>query len=245
VENISTLRIFNNNYCDNYFDRIISIDGNDARGIDVGLLIKKGVSAEIEQIRTHVDEGLNSKYLKKSSRLDSKNTANAIFSRDCLEVDIKTGGEKLTLLVNHFKAQDGKATSTKKRINQSKRVHELVSDVIAAGRKPIVMGDLNIDTFQKDYDKSLDELYNSSKLIDPFKTLSDKERWTHYYSAKRKVSRLDYILLDKRLQVTATEIFREGLTSKCKQYKGPRLESMKGNDLEASDHCPATVVLEI
>ena len=37
IENLYTLRIFNDTLLDNYFDRIISIDGNDPRGIDVGL----------------------------------------------------------------------------------------------------------------------------------------------------------------------------------------------------------------
>ena len=41
IENIYTLRNFNDEYLDNYFDRALSIDGNDLRGIDVGLLIKK------------------------------------------------------------------------------------------------------------------------------------------------------------------------------------------------------------
>src|SRR5438552_17848164 len=46
IENIYTLRIFNDTYLDNYFDRIISIDGNDPRGIDVGLMVRKGAAAQ-------------------------------------------------------------------------------------------------------------------------------------------------------------------------------------------------------
>ncbi len=41
IENIYTLRNFNDEYLDNYFDRALSIDGNDLWGIDVRLLLKK------------------------------------------------------------------------------------------------------------------------------------------------------------------------------------------------------------
>ena len=57
VENIYTLRNFNDIYLNNYFNHIISIDGNDPRGIDVGLLIKRSrTDITIEQIRTHFDD---------------------------------------------------------------------------------------------------------------------------------------------------------------------------------------------
>src|SRR5438093_1231430 len=40
IENLYTLRNFNSAYLKNGYDRMISIDGNDLRGIDVGLLIR-------------------------------------------------------------------------------------------------------------------------------------------------------------------------------------------------------------
>jgi endonuclease/exonuclease/phosphatase family metal-dependent hydrolase len=245
VENLATLRIFNDKYMGNYFDRIVLIDGNDARGIDVGLLIRKGLKADVMAIRTHVDDALAGGFLPKSTRLDTKNVAKAVFSRDCLEVDVKIAGKMLTFLVNHFKAQDGKATSTTRRINQAKRVAEIVEDVRNAGKLPIVMGDLNMDTGQSDYDNSLQALATSQSLVDPFQNVPN--HWTHFYASKKTVSRLDYILLDKSLAgaVTGTDIFRNGLSPKCKQFTGPRLPSMSGNDLEASDHCPTSVILQL
>ena len=249
VENMSTLRIFNHIYLKNYFERIISIDGNDNRGIDVGFLIRRGFECEITDVRNHADEAIGGGWLPKSSRLDTKNLGKAIFSRDCLEVDIKIEHKVYTFLVNHFKAQDGKSSSTQKRINQAKRVKELTKKAIDDGKIPIVMGDLNIDVKQKNYDGSLDLIYNTTMLYDPLKYMVTAEDfWTHYYSpGSGKVSRLDYILVDKKLKskVKSVDIFRMGLTPSCKKYTGPRLESMKGNDLEASDHCPTSVVLEL
>jgi len=247
VENLATLRLFNGKYLGNAFDRILLIDGNDARGIDVGFLVRKGVSAEILEIRTHVDDAVSGGYLDKSNRLDTRVAAQAVFSRDCLEADLRVGQMVLTFLVNHFKAQDNKPGSTTRRLGQAGRVAALAATARNQGKFPIVMGDLNIDVKQSDYDQSLDPLVTLPILHDPFAGLNDQDRWTHYYSSKRKVSRLDYILIDARLapRVLGTEIFRKGLSKKCKQYAGPRLASMKTNDLEASDHCPTSVVLDL
>lgn len=247
VENLTTLRVFNAKYMSNAFDRILLIDGNDARGIDVGFLVKRGVAAEILGFRTHVDDAKGGNYLAGSNRLNTRVTSQAVFSRDCLEVDLQVGRKVLTFLVNHFKAQDDKPASTARRHDQAARVADLATIARDQGKFPIVMGDLNIDVKQSNYDHSLDPLVTLPILHDPFARLGDQERWTHYYTSKRTVSRLDYILIDNRLapSVQATEVFRKGLTSKCKQYIGPRLSSMKGNDLEASDHCPASVVLDL
>jgi exonuclease III len=247
VENLATLRIFNAKFMNNAFDRIVLIDGNDARGIDVGFLVRKGVSASIADIRTHVDEDQNGGFLPKSSRLDTKVTSQAIFSRDCLEVDVQVGGTLVTFLVNHFKAQDGNPTSQARRTRQAARVAEIARAARDQGKKPIVMGDFNIDAKQADYDGSLDSLVNLAFLIDPFAGLGPNDRWTHFFSSKKAISRLDYILVDDSLKskVLGTDIFRGGLSPKATQFPGPRLPSMQGNDLEASDHCPTTVVLDL
>ena len=71
------------------------IDGNDDRGIDVGLLTKPGFP--IAGIRSHVDD---------------TDTTGTIFSRDCPEYRIALpGGGQLTVLVNHFKSKLGGGTA--------------------------------------------------------------------------------------------------------------------------------------
>jgi hypothetical protein len=40
VENLWTLRLFNDQYLSGYFGQMILLEGNDGRGIDVGLCIK-------------------------------------------------------------------------------------------------------------------------------------------------------------------------------------------------------------
>src|SRR2546426_1139042 len=180
VENLATLRIFNSKYMENAFNRILLIDGNDARGIDVGFLIRKGVKADTLAIRTHVDDDKDGGFLDRSNRLDTKVTSQAVFSRDCLEVDVDVKGTIFTFLVNHFKAQDQNLETPAKRERQATKVASLAQAAHADGKNPIVLGDLNIDTQQTDYDGSLDPLVNLSLLHDPFAGLGPDDRWTHF-----------------------------------------------------------------
>jgi endonuclease/exonuclease/phosphatase family metal-dependent hydrolase len=242
VENLYTLRLFNAQYLDDYFDRMVLVDGNDPRGIDVGVMLRTGFKGVITAVRTHIDEPVDP---KKSVRRGSNGfgylATGALFSRDCLEVDIEFNHTTLTLLVNHFKAQDGTPAAIARRKRQATRVAELAAAAAAEKKHPVVLGDLNVDGAQKD--GSLDPLLKaqSSLLPDPFPAGT----WTHYYTSDKKISRLDYILPHKDLEVSATKIVRMGLTTKCKQYTGPRYPTIGQEHTEASDHCPTTVVLQV
>ncbi len=243
IENIYTLRNFNDSYLDNYFDRVLSIDGNDLRGIDIGLLInRERQDIEIVNIRTHVEDAEEGKTVMRHAIPDKGYlVTGAIFSRDCLEVDLAVGGKILTLLINHFKAQDGKKASDTKRTEHARRVAELVDAAVQAKKIPIVLGDLNAPPQHK----SLEALIKDSPLQNPVDSLPQDQRWTHYYVPKKEVSQLDYVLPHKSVKVVSTEIVRKGLTTKCKQYIGPRYPTIGPQNMEASDHCPTTVVLKI
>jgi hypothetical protein len=252
VENLTTLRLFNAVYMGNYFDRIVLLDGNDPRGIDVGLLVRKGLKLDIGNIRTHADDAAAGGYLATTNMLDmGGRVGKASFSRDCLEVDIDVGSAKLTFLVNHLKAQeskpDGSDSTTAKRRGQADRAALIARRARAAGRAPIVLGDLNKDVASASYDDSLNPLAKSSVFVDPIKSLPASDRWTHYYSSKKSVSQLDYILPDKSLAaaIDGVDIFRGGLTMRCKQYTGPRVGTIATDDLEASDHCAISVDFDL
>lgn len=246
IENIYTLRNFNHDYLNDYFDQIISIDGNDPRAIDVGLMLKNDKGIRVLGLRTHIDDAADGhERVTRDSRPNfGYFVQNAIFSRDCLEVDIGIGGTTLTLLINHFKAQDDKPSSSRRRLQQAKRVRELAQAAVAAGKKPIVLGDLNVDTTKQNYDKSLAPLFSNNILVDPFAHLGN-DLWTHYYPSGRSISRLDYILLHPTLQASDVQIFRKGLTTKCRQYTGERYPTIGPEHTEASDHCPTSVVLSL
>lgn len=245
VENLVALRNFNHIYLDDYFDRQLLIDGNDPRGIDVGVLVRKDVKAEVVAVRTHVDEtvrgpGGKPKPIRREARRGfGYMVQNALFSRDCLEVDLAVGGVTLTLLANHLKAQDGGPTHVKRRREQAARVAEIATACVKRGTKPIVLGDLNVDAKQKD--GSLDPLLKHKHLTDT----NPAGDWTHYYASGKSVSRLDYILVDKQLAAGPLEVVRNGLTTKCKQYTGPRFPTIGPEHTEASDHCPVVVELDL
>lgn len=241
VENLYTIRLFNHTYLDDYFDRMVLIDGNDPRGIDVGLCLRKGFPAEITAIRTHVDEAVGNASVSRGSNAFGYLATKALFSRDCLEVDIAINGKVLTFLVNHFKAQDGKPASVQRRKQQAERTVQIAADAEKAGRLPIILGDLNTD-HRLTKDGSLDPLYAKKSVVrDPFPA----DTWTHYYVPDKKATRLDYILPHKSLKVADTHIVRKGLTTKAKIYTGPRYPTVGQEHTEASDHCPTSVVLDL
>jgi endonuclease/exonuclease/phosphatase family metal-dependent hydrolase len=240
VENLYTLRIFNDSYLDNYFDKLLLIDGNDPRGIDVGLMLKKGFAGQIVAIRTHMDDTVAGKTsVERGSRAGFGYLANnALFSRDCLEVDIAVRGKTLTLLVNHLKAQDGTKAATKRRTDQSAQVGKYVDRAVLDGKLPIVLGDLN----SAGADGSLKGVLQNQHLQDPFAAIDDK--WTHYYVPAKEYSRLDYILPDKRLGVTGHDIIRKGITKKATRVHD-RYPTVGLEHTEASDHCPVVIELDV
>lgn len=113
------------------YRHVMVIDGNDERGIDVGLLTR--AAYPIGLMRSHVD--------------DRNSADQRIFSRDCPEYEIKTPqGNQITLLINHFKSKGfgPPAQSTARRLLQAKRVKAIYERLVAEGKTFIaIVGDLN------------------------------------------------------------------------------------------------------
>lgn len=111
------------------YEHVMLIDGNDDRGIDVGLLTRY----PILNIRSHVN--------------DRASGGTPIFSRDCAEYEVALpDGSSLWVLLNHFKSKGygSKAASDARRRQQARRVREIVDAHWAAGETQlIVLGDLN------------------------------------------------------------------------------------------------------
>ena len=172
-------------------------------------------------------------------------------------IEKKDGTKKtLTLLVNHLKSQLGGKPSDERRLKQSTRVAEIVNENVAAGRLPVVLGDLNADASLKN-GTTVQPLTKHPELQDPFGLpLKKTTTWTHFFDSGGDVSRLDYVLPHKSLVVDPVEvaaldantsIVRKGLTTKCHQYPMtlPRYATIGPVDTEASDHCPVTVVVNL
>src|SRR5215216_7258721 len=87
VENLDTLKKFRSDYLGGRkaYPYALSIDGNDPRLIDVAVLSRHSVV-----------------HARSYAFLRHRNSA--LFSRDCLEVDVLIGSKRLTLFVQHYKS---------------------------------------------------------------------------------------------------------------------------------------------
>ncbi len=107
------------------------IDGNDTRGIDVGLMAKSGY--KIGWMRSHVD--------------DSAPNGGHVFSRDCPEFAIWTpSGATVWVLVNHFKSKGygTQEASDARRWLQAETVRTIYERLKKEGAEHIaIIGDLN------------------------------------------------------------------------------------------------------
>lgn len=132
------------------YRHVILIDGNDDRGIDVGLLTRD--QFPITRMRSHVD--------------DLAPNGEGLFSRDCPEYELALpGGKSLLVLVHHFKSKGHgtQASNNARRLAQATRVAEIYNSRRADGWKRVaVVGDLN-DTRDS---APLDPLPNGTDLKD-------------------------------------------------------------------------------
>jgi endonuclease/exonuclease/phosphatase family metal-dependent hydrolase len=204
------------------YARVMLIDGNDDRGIDVALLTKAGF--EIVNVKPHVDDA------------DDKGL---IFSRDCPEFSITTpSGETIVVLVNHLKSKGfgGQASSNAKRRRQAKRTAEIYARLVAEGKTAVaVVGDFN-DTPDS---APLAPLLANTDLLDVSthpKFVSDGRPGT--FGNGTKSNKIDYILLSPALfaRVTNARVFRKGVWGGKNGVLWPIYPTMKAKVHQASDH---------
>jgi endonuclease/exonuclease/phosphatase family metal-dependent hydrolase len=205
------------------YGSIMLIEGNDERGIDVGLLTKPG--HPIESVVSHVD--------------DMENDAR-VFSRDCPEYTVRVNEATVILvMVNHLKSKGygSQADSDARRKVQARRVREIYDLRRSQGMAMIaIVGDFN-DT--PDRDPLTPLLSDGSDLRDIFahpNFQSDGRPGTYANGAQS--NKIDYILLSPALwgQVTAGGIWRMGVWAGKKGTLFPHYEEIKTPAQAASDH---------
>ncbi len=204
------------------YARVMLIDGNDDRGIDVAVLTKPGF--EIGSVRSHVDD---------------TDGQGLVFSRDCPEFSITIPtGETVVVLVNHLKSKGfgGQASSNAKRKRQAKRTAEIYARLVAEGHTSVaVVGDFN-DTPGS---APLAPLLAGTDLQDVSthpKYASDGRPGT--FGNGTKANKIDYILLSPALfgRVTNARIFRKGVWGGKNGDLWPIYPTMKAKVNQASDH---------
>jgi endonuclease/exonuclease/phosphatase family metal-dependent hydrolase len=212
------------------FRHAMVIDGNDDRGIDVGIMTR--ATFDITGIQSHVDD---------------VDATGQIFSRDCAEYAIKTpGGGRLILLVNHFKSKGfgSQADSNKKRERQARRVAQIYDELHAHEQHIAILGDFN-DTPGS---TPLAPLLQGTGLQDVFqhpKFTGDGRPGTFKNGAAS--DKLDYILLSPELQalVTGAGVFRKGVWGGVHGTLFPHFPTIKEEVNAASDHAAIFVDLAL
>lgn len=163
------------------FDQVMCIDGNDKRGIDVGLLSKY----PIRGMRTNIYDGT---------------TVSRIFSRDCLELDLELpDGRMLYILCNHFvsKMNGDPPSSRKRRLRQAQRVAEILGGYDLNRDLVIVAGDMN-DTPGSPAMKPLINLPSLHDVLEWKFSTSMADRWTYKY--RKELNQIDYLLVSTPLR---------------------------------------------
>jgi endonuclease/exonuclease/phosphatase family metal-dependent hydrolase len=224
VENRLTLDRFNKKILGNFnpsYAHNLLVDGNDDRGIDVGLFSQ----FEIRSVRSHIDD----------TYTDKKGQLQRVFSRDCPEFEVALpSGKPVWILCNHFKSKGygSQAANNSKRTQQAKRVRKILGRFNLATDYVVVAGDLNDTPNSQPLKPLLDtpnlfDLLASNKLSGP--------RWT-YQDAKDQI---DYLLVSKALRDTLKKagIERRGIFS-ADNFKGkfPHFPEVTGKVTQASDH---------
>lgn len=202
------------------YDKIMLIDGNDERGIDVGILMKP--NHQIESIVSHVDDS---------------NNGSLIFSRDCPEYLVNCNGEKILVMINHLKSKGygSQAASDARRKLQAQRVKELYDLRKSQGIKHIaIVGDFN-DTPERD---PLSPLLKS-ELKDIFRHENFKgDGRPGTYGNGAESNKIDYILLSPALydKVSSGGVCRNGVWGGKNGTLFPHYDEIKKPEQSASDH---------
>lgn len=236
AENRPALRAFNDEIIKGLggkpFPSVMLIDGNDARGIDVGLLT--WANYPIGLMRSHVD--------------DRDADGSRIFSRDCPEFGIDLpGGDTLWVLVNHFKSKGfgTPAASNARRKAQAARVKAIYEGKLAKGEKLVaVVGDFN-DTPQSD---PLAPLLGGTNLRDAFThSAFDNGGFPGTYGSCTAGNKIDYLLLSPALfaKVKGGGVWRKGMWPGISPKKWPVYAELVRPEQAASDHAAAWVDLNL
>jgi endonuclease/exonuclease/phosphatase family metal-dependent hydrolase len=214
------------------FRHVMVIDGNDSRGIDVGLMT--GQDYPIGLMRSHVD--------------DRDGKGNDIFSRDCPEYAIQLpDGNTLWVLVNHLKSKGfgGKEASDRRRKVQAERVKAIYEAKVAAGDDLIaVVGDLN-DTPDSD---PLAPLLKGTDLKDAFEHPAfDNGGFPGTYGLCNAGNKIDYILMSPKLYqyVQGGGVMRQGMWPGVKPKRWDTYDDLEDPKHAASDHAALWVDLKL
>lgn len=252
AESRPSLVKFNDELLHGRYGHAMLVDGNDPRGIDVGLYCAADI--DVVWVRSHVDVP------------DPAVAGKRLFSRDCPLYRLRLpGGADLFLLLNHLKSQSFTSGNPDPlRMRQSTEVRAIYDRLRADGAEFVaVLGDFNKGPDRNDPTRhpTLEALLGpDSPLVDAYSLDAftglfdpkdaDRERPGSFQSCTIG-NRLDYILLSPELaeRVTDGGVFRKGLWGNPKNVQPPKLWSVypeiTASRHAASDHAAVWVELDL
>ncbi|WP_426308621.1 endonuclease/exonuclease/phosphatase family protein [Cellulosimicrobium sp. E-16] len=205
------------------YPHVMVIDGNDDRGIDVGLLTTRPY--RIGTVRSHVD--------------DRDSRGRLVFGRDCPEYVVELpGGGTLTVLVNHFKSKGygTQAESDATRRRQATRTAAIYAALRARGEENVVVvGDLN-DTPSSTPLRPLLERTDLRDVSEHPAFRGDGRPGT--YGNGTASQKIDYVLLSPALfdRTVGGSVFRMGVWGGTRGTLFPHYDTMTSATHAASDH---------
>lgn len=219
VESRPTLMRFNEQVLKaefhNEYPHVMVIDGNDTRGIDVGILSRYPINS----IRSHVD--------------DKNPTGELTFSRDCPEYVIQLSDEKSIIVIpNHFKSKRGgdSAAVQARRLAQASAASGIAKMAQKISPHVLLAGDLN-DT--------PDSATIAPLLTEGFADVMDhpsypKDRPGTYDTGTAR-NKIDYLIMSPVLQRALQQTGIERRGSYHPNTWQP-FDTVKSKADEASDH---------
>lgn len=234
AEDRPSLVRFNDELLGGQYRHAMLVDGNDDRGIDVGIMTRE-----------------NFKILSICSNVDSVDDDGPIFSRDCPQYEVRTPNNTIVhVLVNHFKSQSGGGGDKRRR--QANKVREIADNLIQQDKHVIVLGDLNEGpTTGTTQARNLAGLYNNNSLLIDCYSLAEFDIGDRpgSYDSCGLSNRLDYIFISQSLQpfFSGGGLFRKGLWGSrvSRPDKWETYDEMTRSVEQASDHAVAFVDLNI
>ena len=238
IDNIEALKAFEYGYLfkmvGHGYRQKFTTAGNDTRGIDVAVMMREetrdGQPIEFVRMNSHApltygELGLHTPQLEALGIQSHER----IFRRDCLEIDVRIGGQPLTVYAVHFKsmgaARDGvpgRDATMPVRGAEAKAVRQIIESRFgkehAASKRWAICGDMNDYrqriviggdeqagfefTIVNEQVSALDYLLADGFAHNIVERRPELERWTLYHTRgpqERHLCQLDYLLLSPAL----------------------------------------------
>ncbi len=240
-----TLDRFNHSHLHNYFATLLN-EGNDQRGIQVGMFLKRDLPFDVEY-RSNKDHQYED---------DNGNSRN-VFSRDVPEMILRIPGQAkpfLIILGTHYKSKrsrDGDHESNGLRKAQVDATVEIIEELwqeFGAKIPVILAGDFN-GNFNNE--EEFASLKSALAMEDPFNLLkvpsNSRDRVTHTFhprGGQTNFNQLDYLLVSPEIK----ECVKKASVYRYKDASGRDKalpNTFDERSLNPSDHFPVMLTLDM